>query len=178
MRKPTQMEETMIETDPDLEIIIGKFKRKMDTLTTSNQRASTSKNVENWGARNVENQGFGGGILQEVILDVMNDPYISQETRKVMEIYQMNRTIRQIQNEKTRLRRGENLSPTNKNPRILSQKQRRNPIHENRIINDDRIKEYRKREPRVPNPNVVISEEIGFEEIFDNFDQEAKIIQD
>jgi hypothetical protein len=32
----------------------------MDTFSVSNQGASTSRNVENWGTRNVENKGVGG----------------------------------------------------------------------------------------------------------------------
>jgi hypothetical protein len=44
--------------NPD--IILGKFQRKMDTFSVSNQGASTSRNVENWGTRNVENKGVGG----------------------------------------------------------------------------------------------------------------------
>jgi hypothetical protein len=46
--------------------------------------------------------------------------------RQRMEITQMNRTIRQMQNKLTRLRRDENFVPTNQNPRILVQEQRRN----------------------------------------------------
>jgi hypothetical protein len=40
----------------------------------------------------------------------------------------MNRTIRQMQNDLTRLRRGENFAPTNQNPRVPSQEQRINPL--------------------------------------------------
>jgi len=58
-----------------------------------------------------------------------------------------------MHNELTRLRRGENFAPTNQNPRVPAQEQRRNPLHEQRIINDDRIEEHRQRAPRVPNLN-------------------------
>jgi hypothetical protein len=43
---------------------------------------------------------------------------------------------------------------------------------------DDINEEHRPREPRVPNPNVVVLEEVFEEENFENFDQEADIIQD
>jgi hypothetical protein len=76
------MEEIMLETDVDPEIILGKVQRQMDTLAISNQGASTSRNVENRGTRNVENRGVGGGILQGVIPNVRNDPTTTQETKK------------------------------------------------------------------------------------------------
>jgi hypothetical protein len=79
------------------------------------------------------------------------------------------------ENELTRLRRGENFSPNNQNPRVPTQEQRRNPLQEQRIKNED---EHRQRAPRVKNPNVVILEEVFDEENFDSFDQEAEIIQD
>jgi hypothetical protein len=53
-----------------------------------------------------------------VIPNVKNDPTTTQEMKQRMEIAQMNRTIRQMQNELTRLRRDENFVPTNQNPRI------------------------------------------------------------
>jgi hypothetical protein len=46
MSKANEMEEIMIETNVDPEIILGKVQRKMDNLTIENQGASTSKNVE------------------------------------------------------------------------------------------------------------------------------------
>jgi len=54
------MEEIILETCVNPDIILGKFQRKMDTFSVSNQGASTSRNVENWGTRNVENKGVGG----------------------------------------------------------------------------------------------------------------------
>jgi hypothetical protein len=40
------MEEIMIETNVDPEIILGKVQREMTNLTIENQRASGSRNVE------------------------------------------------------------------------------------------------------------------------------------
>jgi hypothetical protein len=97
---------------------------------------------------------------------VRNDPGASQETRQKIEMAQMSRTIRQMQNEITRLKRGENLIPPNPNMRA--------PLHDQRIRND-RIEEHRPRAPRVPNPNVVVLEEIVEEENFENFDQETML---
>jgi hypothetical protein len=47
------------------------------------------------------------------------DPVAAQETKKRIEIAQMNRTIRKMQNEITRLRRGDNYvaNPENVGPR-------------------------------------------------------------
>jgi hypothetical protein len=148
---------------------LGKVQRKMNTLAISNQGPSTS--------RKVENQGVGGGILQGVIPNVKNDPSTTQEMKQRLEISQMNRTIRQMQNELTRLRRDENFVPTNQNPRILIQEQRRNHVQEQRM-RQYRDEEHRKRAPRVPNPNVVVMEEIFEEENFENYNQEANNIQD
>jgi hypothetical protein len=41
------MEEIMIETNVDPEIILGKVQRKMDNLTIENQGASTSRMLKN-----------------------------------------------------------------------------------------------------------------------------------
>jgi hypothetical protein len=40
------MEEFIIETNVDLDIILGKVQRKMNNLTIENQGTSTSKNIE------------------------------------------------------------------------------------------------------------------------------------
>jgi hypothetical protein len=93
MHKATEMEEIMLETDVDPDIILGKFQRQMDTFSISNQGASTSRKVEDQRAHNTENRGVGGGILQGVIPNVRNDPTTTQETRQRMEIAHMNRTI-------------------------------------------------------------------------------------
>jgi hypothetical protein len=93
---------------------------------------------------------------------VRNDPIVSQETRKKIEMDHMSRTIRQMQNEISILKRGENIIPPNLN--------RRSPLHDQRIINDI-IEENVPRAPKFPNPNVVVLEEIVEEEKFENFDQ-------
>jgi hypothetical protein len=54
----------------------------------------------------------------------------AQETKQRIEIAQMNRTIKQMQNEITRQRRGDNYMP---NPIIPIPEQRRNPPPENRV---------------------------------------------
>jgi len=61
-----------------------------------------------------------------------------------------------------------NLVPPNLN--IIS------PLQNKRIRND-RIKEHIPRAPRVPNPNVVVLEEIVEEQIFQDFDQEIDVNQ-
>jgi hypothetical protein len=172
MNKETKMEEIMLETDADPDIILGRVQREMDTLTISNQGASSSRRNEDQRTRNTENQGIGGGILKGVIPNVRNDPTMTQETKQRMEIAQMNRTIKQMQNELTRLRRNENFPP---NPRMHVQEQRRNPIQEQRIRNDGTTDEFRQRAPRVPNPNVVVLEDV-FED--QNIDQEVDFIQE
>jgi hypothetical protein len=118
----------MLETYVDHDIILEKVQRQMDNIAISNQGASTSRNVENQRTRNVENRGFGGGILQGVIPNVRHDPTITQETKQIIEIAQMNQTIREMQNELTRLRRGEFFSSNDQNPRVLAHEQRRNHL--------------------------------------------------
>jgi hypothetical protein len=71
-----------------------------------------------------------------------------------------------MQNELTRLKRGENFVPTNQNVRVPTQDQR---------VRNDRNEENRPRAPRVPNPNVVVLEEIVEEENFENDNQEPLI---
>jgi len=82
MHKATEMEEVMLETYVDPEIILGKVQTQIDTLAISNQGAYTSRNVENQGTRNNENRGIGGGILQGVRPNVKNDPKTTQETKQ------------------------------------------------------------------------------------------------
>jgi hypothetical protein len=53
-----------------------------------------------------------------------------QEMKKIIEIAQMNRTIKQIHNDINRLRRGDNYMP---NPRIPIPEKRRNLPPENRV---------------------------------------------
>jgi hypothetical protein len=46
---------------------------------------------------------------------------MTQETKKIFEIAQMNRTILQIQTELTRLRRAKNFVLVDQNPRVPTQ---------------------------------------------------------
>jgi hypothetical protein len=71
---------------------------------------SSLKIIEDKRTRNTRDRGFGDGMLKGVIPNVTNDP--------AMEIAQMNRIIREMKNEITRLRRNENLLP---NPRMIVQ---------------------------------------------------------
>jgi hypothetical protein len=59
---------------------------------------------------------MGGGFFKGTIPDVKVDPMATQETKKKIEIAQMNKTIKQMNNDITRLRRGDNYMP---NSRIL-----------------------------------------------------------
>jgi hypothetical protein len=60
-----------------------------------------------------------------------NDHGATQETRQKIKMDQMNKTIRQMHNENTRLVRGENHVPPNPNMRAPLQDQRiRNDIFE------------------------------------------------
>jgi hypothetical protein len=59
---------------------------------------------------------------------VRNDPGAAQETRRKKEIAQMSRKIRQMQNEITQLKRGDNIIPPNPNMRA--------PLLDQRIRND------------------------------------------
>jgi hypothetical protein len=64
------------------------------------------------------------------------DLVVAQETKQRIKIAQLNRTIRQMQNEITRLRRNDNYIP---NPRISVPKQISNPPQDQRLRfeNDD-----------------------------------------
>jgi len=59
---------------------------------------------------------MGGGFFKGTIPDVKVDLVAAQEIKQRIEIAQMNRTIKQMQNEITKLRRGDNYM---ENPRIL-----------------------------------------------------------
>jgi hypothetical protein len=82
------MEEFMLETNVDPEIILWKVQRQMNILSISHKGPYNS--------RTVENRGTCGGILQGVHHNVINEPVVSQETRHKIEIAQMRRTIRQM----------------------------------------------------------------------------------
>jgi hypothetical protein len=78
---------------------------------------------------------------------VKTDPVAAQETKQRIEIAQMNRTIRQMQNEITRLRRNDNYIP---NPRMSVPEQRRNPPQEKRVRFENVDNQQRQRVPRQP----------------------------
>jgi hypothetical protein len=104
MIKSIKMEEIMIDMGADLDIILGKLQRKLGGLSIDNQGASSSRNNEEPKPRTT--QKSGGVLFKGTILDVKVDPVAAQETKQIIEIAQMNRTIRKMQNEITRLRRG------------------------------------------------------------------------
>jgi hypothetical protein len=124
MAKSTEMEEIMIETSVDPDIILGKVQRQQGGLSIDNQGASSSGKNEEFNLQPAQNQTMGGGFLNGTILDIKVDPVAAQETKKRIEIAQMNRTIKQMQNEITRLRRGDNYVA---NPRMPIPEQRSNP---------------------------------------------------
>jgi hypothetical protein len=130
MTKSTEMEEIMIETGIDPDIILGKVQRNIGGLIIDNQGASGLRKNEELKSRVAQNQMVVGGFFRGTIPNVKIDPMAAQETKKNIEIAQMNRTIKQMQNEITILRRGDNYMP---NPRIPIPEQRRNPPPENRV---------------------------------------------
>jgi hypothetical protein len=95
------MEEIMIEIGTDLDIILRRVQRSMDNLNITDQGASSSKNNEEKKPLLGEKQAVSGGFFKGTILDVKTNPVASQETKKRIEIAQMNKTIRQMQNEIT-----------------------------------------------------------------------------
>jgi hypothetical protein len=104
----------------------------------------------------------GGGFFKGTIPDVKVDPATTQETKQRIEIVQMNRTIKQMQNEITRLRRGDNYMP---NPRIPIPEQRRNPPPENRVRFENTEDPPRPRVPRQPTPNAVVLDDVCDEKL-------------
>ena len=76
----------------------------------------------------------------------------------------MNRTIKQMQNEITRLRRGDNYMP---NPRIPILEKRRNPPLENRVRFKNMDNPQRPRVPRQPTPNTVVLDDVYDEKLIE-----------
>jgi hypothetical protein len=103
-----------------------------------------------------ENQAVGGGFFKGTIPDVKTDPVASQEMKQRIEIAQMNITIRQMQNEITRLRRNDNYVL---NPRMSAPEQRRNSAPEQRMRFENVDNQQRQRVPRQPTQNAVILDE-------------------
>jgi hypothetical protein len=89
-----------------------------------------------------------------------------------MEIAQMNKTIRKMQNEIIRLRRNENFMPDS---RMSVPEQRRNHAQEQRTRIENTNDQQRQRIPRAPNPNAIILEEAYDEQVIE---QEADYIQE
>jgi hypothetical protein len=164
MTKATEMEEIMIETGVDPDIILGRVQRQMGGLNIDNQGASSSRKNEEFKPRVAQNQMVGGGFFKGTIPDVKVDPVVVQETKKRIEIAQMNRTIKQMQNEITRLRRGDNYMP---NPRMLIPEQRRNPPPENRVRFENIDDPQRPRVPRQPTPNAVVLDDVYDEQLIE-----------
>jgi hypothetical protein len=94
MTKATEMEEIMIETGANLDIILGKVQRQISGLNIDNQGASSSRRNEEFKPRAAQNQMEGGGFFKGTIPDVKIDPAMAQETKQRIEIAHMNRTIK------------------------------------------------------------------------------------
>jgi hypothetical protein len=99
----------------------------------------------------------GGGFFKGTIPDVKFDPAKAQKKKHIIEIAQMNRTIKQMKNETTRLKRGDNYMP---NQKMSIPKQRRNPPPENRVKFENTKDSPRPRVPRQPTPNAVVLDDI------------------
>jgi hypothetical protein len=69
-----------------------------------------------------------------------------------------------MNNEITRLRRGDNYMP---NPRMLIPEQRRNPPLENRVRFKNTDDPQRPRVPKQPTPNVVVLDDVYDEQLIE-----------
>jgi hypothetical protein len=96
MNKSIEMEEIMIEMGVDSDIILGKVQRKLGGLSIYNQGASSSRKNKKFKPRPAQNKIIGGGFFKGSIPDVKVDHVVGQETKKRIEITQMNRTIKQM----------------------------------------------------------------------------------
>jgi hypothetical protein len=92
------------------------------------------------------------------------DHVAAQETKQRIEISQMNRTIKQMQNEITKLRKGDNYVA---NPRMWVPEQRRKTPQENRERFENMDNTQRPRVPRQPTPNVVVLDDVYDEKMVD-----------
>jgi hypothetical protein len=173
MGKATEMEEIMFETGVDPDIILGKVRRQIDNLAISDQGASSSKKNEDKKTHHLGNQGVGGGFFKGTIPNVKIDPVAAQETKQKIEIAQMNRTIRQMQNEIIRLRRNENFMLDSRMSSSRTKKKSCSRTKRTRIENTN--DQQRQRIPREPNPNAVILEEAYDEQ---TIEQEVDYIQE
>jgi len=128
------------------------------------QGASSSRNNEEFKTRWAQNQTMGGLFFKGTIPNVKVDPMVAQETKKRIEIAQMNRTIKQMQNEITRLRRGDNYVV---NPRIPIPEQRRNPPQENRVRFEKMDNPQRPRVPSQRTPNETVLDDVYDEKLIE-----------
>ena len=86
----------------------------------------------------------------------------TQETKQRIEIAQMNKTIKQMQNEINKLRRGDNYV---ENLRMPVLEQRRNPPQENNVRFENTDNTQIPRVPRQPTPNAVVMDDVYDEKI-------------
>jgi hypothetical protein len=107
---------------------------------------------------------MGGGFFKGTIPDVKVDPMVAQVTKKIIEIAQMNRTIKQMQNDITRLRRGDNYV---ENPRMPILEKRRNPPQENRVRFENTDNPQITRVPRKLTPNAVVLDDVYDEQLIE-----------
>jgi len=103
-----------------------------------------------------QNQTIGGGFFKGTIPDVKVDPVVAQETKQRIEIAQMNRTIKQMHNEITKLRTGDNYV---ENPRMPFPDKIMNPPQENIVRFENMGNLQRPRVPRKPTPNAVVMDD-------------------
>ena len=89
---------------------------------------------------------------------------VAQETKKIIGIAQMNITIKQMKNEITRLRRGDNYV---ENLRIPVPEQRMHPPQENRVMFENINNPQRPRVPKQPTPNAVDLDDLYDEKIIE-----------
>jgi hypothetical protein len=147
----------MVEKGVDLDIILGRVQRKLGGLSIDNQGASNSRKNKEFKHQVAQSQMEGGGFFKGTIPDMKVDPVETQETKQRIEIAQMNRTIKQMKNEMTTLRRVYNYMP---NPRIPILEKRRNPPLENRVRFKNMDNPQRPRVPRQPTPNMAILDDV------------------
>jgi hypothetical protein len=162
MTKAIEMEEIMIETGVEPDIILGRVQRQMGGLNIHNQGAPSSRNNEYFKPWAAQNQMVGGGFFKGTIPNIKVDPVVAQEKNQRIEIAHMNRTIKQLHNEITRLRRGDNYMP---NPRMPIPEQRRNPPPKNKVRFENTEDPSRPRVPRQPTRNVVVLDDVYDEKL-------------
>jgi hypothetical protein len=134
----------------------------MGGLSIDNQGVSSSRKNEEFKPRPAHNQTTRGGFFKGTVPDVKVDLVAVQETKQRIEIAQMHRTIRQMQNKITRLTRADNYML---NPRMLIPKKRRNPPPENRVRFENIDDPQRPRVPRQPTPNTVVLDDVYDEQL-------------